>query len=317
MRSSYLCSLLFQNHHMNPTNSTFLLTFAFIAFGYALKKGGLITEQDGKTLSKFMMQTSFPALVLLLFMQVHFEPHLFTRTGLAIGLGSTMLTIAWFAFKTYPNALRGILTMGAGGLNTVMFGFPIVEGIWGRDALTYAVLFDLGNTIVVFALVYPIGSYFALSGQTHVMTVLKKVMQLRPLQAMLIGLIINALSIPIPKICIDFLDVLGKANKPVVLILMGIYLNFVFEKQQLKAVSKVLMIRYATGLTVAFLLYNFMLPSVERSVLIVCVLLPVGLTIMPFSDEFQYDSRIAGLLVNASMIISFLVTWALVLGLKL
>jgi malate permease and related proteins len=51
--------------------------------------------------------------------------------------------------------------------------------------------------------------------------------------------------------------------------------------------------------------------------MIVCVVLPVGLTLLPFSDELQYDSRMAGVLVNMSLVISFLVMWSLVLGLGL
>jgi predicted permease len=302
---------------MNQANHAFLVTLALVAFGYAIKKGGFITENEGKTLSKFVMHTTFPAIVLLSFMRLHFEAHLFLLPLISFLFGSTMLTIAWFVFKSYPNPLRGILMMGSGGLNTIMFAFPIVEGIWGRDALTFAIMFDLGNTIVVFGFVYSIGSYFSMSGKSSASLVLKKVSRLPALQALTIGLIINILHIPIPIVITDCLETIAKANKPIVLILMGIYLNFVFEKKQFWDVSNVLMIRYAAGLTAILLLYTFMLPCVERSVLIVLVVAPVGLTVLPFSDEFGYDTRIAGLLVNLSLIVSFVLMWALVLGLGL
>jgi predicted permease len=302
---------------MNQANNAFLITLSLVVFGYAIKKGGFITEKEGRILSKFVMHTTFPAIVLLLFMRLRMETHLFLLPVMSFLFGSTMLTIAWFVFKAYSNDLRGILTMGAGGLNTVMFAFPIIEGIWGRDALPYALMFDLGNTMVVFGLVYSIGSYFSQAGEAHLKFVLKKVVRLPPLQALSIGLIINVLKIPIPTIATDALEIIAKANKPIVLILMGIYLNFVFEKKQFLDVSKVLIIRYAAGLTAVGLLYTFMSPCIERSVLIVLAVVPVGLTILPFADEFNYDTRIAGLLVNLSMICSFVLMWALVLGLKL
>jgi hypothetical protein len=302
---------------MNQANNTFLITLSLVVFGYAIKKVGFITEKEGKILSKFVMHTTFPAIVLLLFMRLQLETHLFLLPVMGFMLGSSMLTVAWFVFRGYSNDLRGVLTMGSGVLNTVMFAFPIIEGIWGREALPYALMLDMGNTLVAFGLVYPIGSYFSMSGEASLKFVLKKVVRLPPLQAMCIGLIINVLKIPIPTIATDALEMIARANKPIVLIMMGIYLNFVFEKKQLLDVSKVLMIRYALGLTVVGLLYAFMSPCIERSVLIVLVVAPVGLTVLPFSDEFHYDTRIAGLLVNLSLIFSFVLMWALVLGLGL
>jgi hypothetical protein len=41
------------------------------------------------------------------------------------------------------------------------------------------------------------------------------------------------------------------------------------------------------------------------------------MALLPFSDELAYDTKIAGMLVNISMLISFALMWALVLGLKL
>jgi malate permease and related proteins len=302
---------------MNQANNAFLITFSLVVFGYAIKKGGFFTEKEGRILSKFIMHTTFPTIVLLLFMRLRIEAHLFLLPLMSLLFGGTLLTIAWYVFRTYANVLRGVLIMGAGGLNTVMFALPIIEGIWGRDALPYLIMFDMGNTLVAFALIYPIGSYFSALGEPNLKFVLKKIIRLPPLQGMFIGLVINILHIPIPTIATDALEIIAKANKPLVLILMGIYLNFVFEKQQFRDVSKVLMIRYTIGLSVVGLLYTFMSPCIERSVLIVLVVAPVGLTVLPFSDEFQYDTRIAGLMVNLSMIISFVLMWALVLGLGL
>ncbi len=297
-----------------------------ITFGFLIKKFGYITEKEGKILSKFLMHTTFPALVLVSTIRIKLEYNLFLIPLMSLVLGSIMLAIAWFVFKKYPNDWRGVLTMASGGFNTGLFAFPIIEGIWGRDALVYAIMFDIGNTAVVFGLIYSIGNYFASSegiplgkkdGKVDFKVILNKVIRLPPLQGMAIGLIINALSIPIPTIAIDFLDVLAKGNKPLVLLLMGIYLSFNLDKKQIMAVSKVLSIRYSCGLIAVALIYYFIPPSLYQSILIVCVVLPVGMTLLPFSDELNYDSKIAALLVNLSLLISFALMWGLVLGLNL
>lgn len=305
---------------MNQTNSVFLITLGIATMGFLIKKFDFISENDGKSISKFLMHTTFPALMIVSTLRIKFEPTLFLIPLLCIVLGGVMTIVGWIWFKNYPNRLRGVLTMACGGLNVGLFAFPIIEGIWGREGLVYVAMFDIGNTIITFGLVYSVGSYFAVKGEGKVSygRVLKKVIQLPPLQAMVIGLTINALNIELPAVAYDFLDVLAKANKPLVLLLMGIYMSFALERSQVWAVVKVLTIRYACGIIAVLLLYTFIPePSLIRNVLIVCVILPIGMTILPFADELNYDSRIAGVLVNISLLISFLLMWGLVVGLKL
>ncbi|AYQ34548.1 AEC family transporter [Runella sp. SP2] len=306
---------------MNQTNSVFLITLGIATMGFLIKKFDFVTEKDGKSISKFLMHTTFPALMIVSTIRIDFKPALFFSPLLCIALGSIMTLIGWFWFSGYPDRLRGMLTMACGGLNVGLFAFPIIEGIWGREGLVYVAMFDIGNTIITFGLVYSVGSYFAVKEEgasVEFKKVLRKVLQLPPLQAMFIGLTINALDIELPTVAYDFLDVLAKANKPLVLLLMGIYMSFALEKSQVWAVVKVLAIRYGCGLLAVVLLYTFVPePSMFRNVLIVCVILPIGMTILPFADELNYDSRIAGVLVNVSLIISFLLMWGLVVGLNL
>jgi malate permease and related proteins len=265
------------------------------------------------------MHSTFPALLLVSTIKLKLEPQLFLIPLLTFIYGILMLGIAWFVFKKNPNSIRGLLTMASSGFNVGLFAFPIIEGIWGREALVYAIMFDIGNTLIVFGLTYTIGNYFSDKGGqgVSIKSMLKKMLSLMPFQGLLLGLIINALAIPVAPVFLDCLDTLAKGNKPIALLLMGIYLSFNLDKQQLWRISQSLLIRYVLGLGVVALLYYFMPHSVMKSVLIFCAILPVGLTLLPFSDDLNYDSRIAGLLVNMSFIISFALIWVLVLALDL
>lgn len=304
---------------MQQANYVLFISLCFIALGYLLKKFDFVTEQDGKVISKFLMHTTVPAMILSSTIRIDLEPRLFLIPLLAIAIEGLMLLVAWFAFSEMPNQLRGILTMGASGLNLGLFAFPIVEGIWGKEALVYAIMYDIGNLVIVFGAIYPIGVYFTSKGESkiHVKAILQKVIKLPPLQGMVIGLTCNALSFH-PPIVVDFLDILAKANKPLVLLLMGIYLNFKLEKEQISAVAKVLGVRYFVGLSlVAAYYFGFSDGNLFWHIMIVCAILPAGLTLLPFSDELNYDSKIAGAIVNISLLISFALLWALVIGLKL
>jgi predicted permease len=175
-------------------------------------------------------------------------------------------------------------------------------------------MFDIGNTIMTFGGVYPVGSYFAKKsdGKFPVSKLLLRVFTLPPVTGMVIGLTINTFSISLPDMAFDFLGILAKANKPLVLLLMGIYLSFELNKSQMKYISKVLSLRYLLGGICVVGIYFLVPPSLMQSVLIVLVILPLGMTILPFSDEFGFDSRIAGTMVNISLLISFVLIWLLV-----
>lgn len=305
---------------MTQANNVFVITLSIILLGFLLKKYDFVTEKDGKTISRFLMHTTFPALMIVSTARVQLDPELFLIPLFCIGFCVIMLSIAWFWFSNYTNDLRGVLTMGAGTANVGLFGFPIIEGLFGKEALVYAVMFDIGNTLIAFGVVYPLGRFFASGGSAAGLdwkAILKRVFSLPPFLGLFVGLSINALSIPMPPLLFDALDVLAKGNKPLVLLLMGVYLSFNLDKNQLKAISKVLSIRYAVGLSMVAILYFCLPSSLMQSVLIICVLLPLGMTILPFSDEMNFDSRIAGTLLNISLLISFGLMWVLVLVLGL
>lgn len=305
---------------MTQTNNVFILTLAIILLGFLLKKYNYITEKEGKIISKFLMHTTFPALMIISTARVKLDASLLLIPLFCIGFCIIMIAIAWFWFAKYPNDLRGVLTMGTGGLNVGLFGFPIIEGLFGKEALVYAVMFDIGNTIITFGLVYPIGSYFSSNhkGLPEFKQLVKKIFSLPPVLGMVIGLLINISGVEMPTLFFEFLDTLAKANKSLVLLLMGIYLSFELNKKQMMAISKVLVIRYSVGLLLVVALYfGLSHDSLLYAVLIICVILPSGLTILPFSDELNYDSRIAGTLINISLLISFVLMWGLVLGLHL
>ena len=309
---------------MNPTNQVFLATLAVIAVGYFVKRLGYITEQDGKSISKLLMHTTFPALMIVSTVRIQFKPDLLFIPLFGLVFGSLMMLIAWFVFKKEENDMRGLMVMSAAGLNLGLFAFPIIQDIWGQEGLSYAILLDIANTIVSFVLVYSVAQYFAAKRATYTPTegslkkaIFKKVFQSLPFQGMILGLCINVLGIELPSVVLNSLDVLAKGNKPLGLLLLGIYLNFGLKKHEIKAITKLLCLRYIWGLAIVVLLYYNLPPSVLRSTLIVCIILPIGLVVLPFSDELKYDARVAGLAVNLSLVISFILMWGLILGLGL
>lgn len=302
---------------MEQVNLAFITTLAFIFTGFLLKTGGIIKEQEGKILSRLLMHTTFPALMIVSTIRIDLNFQLFLIPLFAIGISAIMLTIAFFLFKKEKNSIRGVLTMGSGGWNVGLFGFPLIESIWGSKALLFAIMYDIGNTFLAFGVLYPIGNHFSEVPSSGKLNMLKKVLLLPPVLGMIMGLTLNASNIPLPNILEDVLTTLAKANKPLVLLLLGIYLSFNLDKNQFKGILKVLFIRYGIGLLTILAIYILFPKSLMSSVLIALVILPVGMSVLLFSDELGFDAKIAGTLANLSLLLSFGLLWLVITWLQL
>jgi predicted permease len=162
---------------------------------------------------------------------------------------------------------------------------------------------------------YGMGTY--LSGQKREgntwLHVTKRIFSLPPFLAMLLGLGLNIGQVPIPEIAMEIIDTIAKGNKPMVLLLMGIYFSVRLPKRTYFKVFQVLSFRYIFGLSVGLLLYYTTPFAFEyRNMMLICLVLPAGMTLITYADELHFDTGIAAALVNFSMLISFALMWLLV-----
>ncbi|RVU23504.1 AEC family transporter [Sandaracinomonas limnophila] len=300
---------------MNSPNIVFGTALAIIFMGYLLKSTGFIKEHEAKHVSKFLMHTTFPALVISTMTKVEMSGELFWLPTIAILFGITCSFLGFNLFKNDTSGNRTILTMGCSGFNLGLFAFPLIEGIWGWKGLAYAAMFDIGNSIINFMVTYGVGAFLAGGGKANISfwEVCKKILSLPPFQAMLIGLSINLFKIPIPQVGMEIVEIIAKGNKPLVLLLMGIYFSIRLPKRSLWDVFKVLSLRYTLGFIVGFAIY-FLSPFDQhfRNMLLICIILPAGMTLITYSEQLNLNSNIAAALVNFSMLISFALMWILV-----
>jgi predicted permease len=166
---------------------------------------------------------------------------------------------------------------------------------------------------------YLVGSVFSpkheeLHKSELLKTGFKKIATSGPLIAYFIALPLNFLGIVIPQFISDIIGKFADANSALTLLLLGIFLNFQFEKHQWREIVRVLVFRYGFGLLVGLSLF-FLLPFEElyRGILAIGLILPIGLAVIPFTVEFLFNEKIAGTMVNLSIIISFGLMWILIL----
>ena len=304
---------------MVDVNYVFLLSLVIIILGFILKKLKIITEENAKVIAKIVYNVTLPAIILMVMSTLEINMALILIPIIMIVFSLSLLVFALILFRNIPRERKGLILMTVIGFNVVHLAFPLVEGIWGEEGFQYIALVDMGNAIIIFLVCYLIASIYSPKIESEGLEVNlkyigKKLIKSTPLIAYIIGLSINISGTILPDFIMYLLSILGRANTALTLLILGIYLNFRFEKTEWELIIKVLIIRYSIGLLIGFILF-FYLPfnHVYRIIILIALILPVGLATIPFSLEFDYDERITNMMVTLTIIISFSLMWILVL----
>ena len=304
---------------MVDVNYIFLITLIIIVLGYIIKRLNIISEENGKVIAKIIFNITLPATILIVTSNIEFNLSLVLIPVIIITFSLCVLLFAFILFRNTSKNTKGILLMNVIGFNVVHLAFPLVEGIWGENGFQYIALVDIGNGIIVFVVCCLIGAIYSPLNNNNdrkrdLRFVGKKLIKSTPLFCYAIALIINFSGIIIPIFVMDILLILSRANTALTLLLLGIFLNFKFQKSELSIIFKILVIRYSFGLIVGLILF-YCLPfnHTYRIIILISLILPVGIAVIPFSVDFNYNQELVNMIVTLTIIISFILMWILIL----
>ncbi|AJA48444.1 putative permease [Clostridium pasteurianum DSM 525 = ATCC 6013] len=299
---------------MNNINNQFIISMFIIILGYVCKRFNIVKEKDGEGLARIVINITLPCLIISTFSTLKVEYSLIKLTLISVAYGILMTVVGMYLFRKKRKKTKGILLMLLPTFNIGLFAYPLVQAIWGHEGVKYFAMFDVGNSFIIFVLCHIIASYYSKESETlDIKSAIFKAFKSIPLITYIIVVVINILGISIPKMIIDFSGIISKANMPMSLILLGIYLSFKFDFKNFKDIISILALRYIIGFSVGLLFFIFSpFDKMTKYTLFVGFILPIASTIIPFSIEFNYDAKLVGVLSNMTILISFILVWILV-----
>jgi hypothetical protein len=233
-----------------------------------------------------------------------------------------VLAVGFRLFRGQEDRTKAVLLMASAGFNNALFAFPIVEAVWGAPGLQRLAMFDIGNALILLGANYLIASWYGTraSGGTPVLTlrfVGLNLLKSAPLLSYAVAILLNVAGIRLPPIVSSFVGILAKANTPVELLLLGVYLDLRLAPGELRRLLGTLGLRYGAGALTGGLCY-LLLPfgADYRKVLLVALLLPVGATVSAFSATFGLNRKLASVATNATLLVSFALMWGIATGLR-
>ncbi len=181
----------------------------------------------------------------------------------------------------------------------------------GPEGLRYIAMFDMGNALIVFLVSYLAGAF--LSPKARPVGAGEAVWQILtffPFMSYVFSLAMNVSGLQFHPFAADIIKTIARANMALVLLLLGIFLDFSLDRSEWGRIVRVVCLRYGLGLAAGAVLY-FLLPigALQRGMIAIALILPVGMSTIPYAVEFGYDAKLAGMLVNITNIISFALMW--------
>lgn len=274
--------------------------------GYIVKRAGVFAKADAGVMLRAVVNLGIPALILLSF----------SRIPLTAELAWLPLAAALTILLTYPaarwagHALRlprqtlGVVIVGPMIMNLSLL-YPYVYAVWGEEGFARLAIFDVGNALLALTLVYALAARHGERVQ-GMGALVRRVAGFPPLWALMFGLVLNFTGYhQLPTPLAALLETLGGLMMPLLMLALGIY----FEPRltRPRALLAGVLLRAGLGLTLGLLWVNlFNLQGLERAVVLLGTLAPVGFTTLVYAHQEGLDDDFAAALASVSLLFALL-----------
>lgn len=292
---------------------TIVPIIVMIVIGYALKRIDVLRAEDAMALNKIVINIAIPSLIFLAIYDIdlYILPTIAPIPFICILVGTLCGLIAYiFAkIKKYPEKTRWSIILTSAMFNSGFLGYPVVLGVFGAEGLVRAVFYDLGSMILFMAF----GILLLLIYGGKYRTIFKRALLFPPIWAVALALILNYIHLDIGFLPSSILDYLSGAAIPLIMISLGLSLEFKGIKENIHVVFSVSIIKLLLAPIIASLIILILgIAGLERPVTIIEAAMPSAMLSLVLAITYELDIKTTAACIFASTILS-LITIPLIL----
>ena len=295
---------------LQATIGQMLVLFSLIAMGYIVAKLKVVPENSDTVLSKLENNLFVPALVLGTFAS-NFTLEKLTSAwklfGISFGIcfvmmGLAILVAKWCSKDSY---IRNIYTYGLAFSNFGFMGNAVVSAVFPDMFMDYLIF-----TMPLWTMIYLWGVPCLLIPSGEGKQTLKSRLKsfANPMfAAMLLGIAIGLIGIPMPSFLMQTVDVTGACMSPVAMLLTGITVARMDLKKilSLKSIYAVSLVRLLVFPLLFVGLFTFLPAAKNIVVCTVCSLaMPLGLSTIVVPRGYGKDTSVAAGMTLVSHLLS-------------
>ena len=292
---------------MNEIAITILSIILMIGLGYFLKKIDFLSEDVVDPLNKLVMYILLPCMIFSAISTADLTllPKLGILPFVIIASSGVTGIVSYFILKrlglddvTLWSVLVTVMIA-----NTGFMGYPITLGIFGQDGFLRAIFSDIATLCIFLFLSYVLALKFG----GNIKTALKKIVFFPSLWAIILGLAINFLNIPVGPVLENTIGYLGQGTIPLIMIVLGLSINFdgITRSKSMIAFTSVMKLVFFPF--AALMIANFLgLVNLEHTVSVVEAAMPSGMMSLLLSITYKLDYELTSDCIFINTVISLI-----------
>lgn len=232
-----------------------LVPTLMIVLGYSLKRHDILKVQDSVTLTKIVLDVTLPSLIFVNLSRANISSDMLFLPFFALIISMVCIILAYLfcKFRNYSKIKTWTIMIACAMMNTGFLGFPISMGVFGNDGFLHAIFFDLETTVIFVIFGMLLVSVFGGNRRE----VLKQSVSFVPLWAVIFALVFNVFNLQYGYVLENSLNYLGQATIPLIMITLGLRLDFNEIRHSLSDSLFVSFVKLIVAPVVMFLMLGF------------------------------------------------------------
>lgn len=292
---------------MNAIEITILSIILMIALGYFLKRIGFLSQKDIDPFNKIVMYILLPCMVfnalynadLTLIPKLGILPFVILVSSLATGLVSYLiLRRLGFDDRKLWSVLVTVMIA-----NTGFMGYPVTLGIFGPDGFLRAIFCDIATLITFLSLSFVLTLKFGGTLEKSI----KKVVLFPSLWAVILGILLNLVNIPIGGVLENTVNYLGQGAIPLIMITLGLSIDFSAIRRSKSMIAFTSVMKLAFFPFIAFLFASQIgLLNLEHTISVVEAAMPSGMMSLLLAITYKLDNELTSDCILINTVISLI-----------
>ncbi len=280
---------------------------AIIILGWTLRRLGFFKEGDFQVLSKIVLRITLPASIVYSFSDKEINPSMLLLSVFGFSLGIVYIGIGYLISVGKGKEQKAFSILNISGYNIGNFTLPFAQGFLGPAGVVTTSLFDTGNAFICLGVSYSVAAMVQRGEKFSVMKILRDLCKSVPFVTYITMALLALLRVRLPSPAIDFASLLGNANAPMAMLMLGVGFKISGDSSQIHSIVKVLLVRYGVAIAISLSCF-FLLPAAleTRQTLALLVFSPIASAAPAFTSELGGDTGLSSAVNSLSIVISLI-----------
>ena len=299
--------------------SVLVRAFSFtlvIIIGIAMKSTGLVPQDAGASVKKFLIYVTLPSAIITNFAAIEdmgFEMLIIAALGIVVNV--IMIAVGAIITRRKNKGEQALNMLCLPAYNIGAFCLPFVQSFLPAMGSVTACMFDVGNSIMCTGGTYAFVAEYVSENKKKGIdfgSFLKRLITSPPLVAYVVMFILSVMKFDMPQVVLTLIEPMAKANTFVAMLMLGLLFHIEFKKEYMGEIFKLIGIRHIFAAVCAVIFY-FVLPFdlVIRQTLVLLCFAPMSAVAPAYTGMCGGDEGMASCANSVSILCSLVVITAL------